>query len=502
MAADANVIELVHIDVVGLDERGHLILEVTFPGGDVVSATVDAADPGTWADVLAETSRRGLGAAAMAHRLHDELRAPAALNGRRAPAASADANDARSLPWQTAAELTAKVPEAIEWLWREYLAFGTVAELDAKLKTGKTTFVGLLLHSILEGVPFLGRKVSSCPVVYLTEEGARTFRSLLVRTRLGGRHDLHVLSKRQVPGLAWQQLVDAARERVRETGARLVVVDTLGKLAGFTDDAENVSGPAMQAMTPLQALASQLNIAVLVLRHDRKSGGEVGESARGSSAIGGDVDVILQLTRVGGDGHERQRCLRTLSRFDETPAELTIELSDGVYREAMPAQAAASLALLAVLPDNEADAVAVVELLPELKDAGHKHTNVYAAVEQLATAGRVGKTTGKGPKGHARTLIWKTFVQPGDVALDEAFSNSNGRPAAEAPGRTASTAPDSSSSARPLRGAWTDAVARPSRADSGGDEPLPDEPLDEPFDEPPGPEDDPRPVEWLEAVAP
>lgn len=47
-------------------------------------------------------------------------------------------------------------------------------------------------------------------------------------------------------------------------------------------DSENNAGDALAAMLPLQEAAGN-GIAVIVLRHDRKSGGLVGESARESS---------------------------------------------------------------------------------------------------------------------------------------------------------------------------------------------------------------------------
>jgi hypothetical protein len=52
--------------------------------------------------------------------------------------------------------------------------------------------------------------------------------------------------------------------------------------------------------------AGSAGLAVLMLRHERKGGGEVGESGRGSSAFAGAVDVILQLKRP--EGNTRRRC--------------------------------------------------------------------------------------------------------------------------------------------------------------------------------------------------
>jgi hypothetical protein len=84
-------------------------------------------------------------------------------------------------------------------------------------------------------------------------------------------------------------------------------------------------------MAPLQEAAAGDGLAVVVLRHDRKSGGDVGDSGRGSSAFSGAVDVVLQLSRPEGQSRPGVRALKSLSRFDETPETLVIELTEAGY---------------------------------------------------------------------------------------------------------------------------------------------------------------------------
>jgi DNA-binding transcriptional regulator YhcF (GntR family) len=69
-------------------------------------------------------------------------------------------------------------------------------------------------------------------------------------------------------------------------------------------------------------------MAVLVCRHERKGGGDVGESGRGTSAISGDVDIILQLRRPEGNQPSSRRVIESLSRYTETPEKVVIELTD------------------------------------------------------------------------------------------------------------------------------------------------------------------------------
>lgn len=343
-------------------------------------------------------------------------------NGTKGAHASESAAAPVGMPWQTAAAIAAATPVEIDWLWQDYLALNTVVELDAKIKTGKSTLVGNIVRSVVTGADLLGRAVLRGPVVYLTEEGNRTFRSMLARCGLDGREDVHVLSKRHVASLPWEQLVAAAAAKVKELGAPLLVVDTLGKLANFKDDDENSAGKASAAMNPLQALASSLPVVVLVTRHDRKSGGDPGDSARGSSQLGGDVDVILQLSRVGGKGRERRRYLRAVGRFDETPEEVTIELTPHGYQEVTEADGCerAVAAVRELLPDEEAEAICVPEeLLPTLKEAGHSRTYVYQALNQLEAEGELASakrpTEELDAKGRPRTkrFVWRTVSNGG-----------------------------------------------------------------------------------------
>jgi hypothetical protein len=101
------------------------------------------------------------------------------------------------------------------------------------------------------------------------------------------------------------------------------VVDTLSKWSGVKDDSENSSGTAAEAMEPLE-LAAASGLAVIFLRHDRKGGGELGDSGRGSSAYSGVSDIIFDLKRVG-EAHPTRRTLLGVGRFDAVPQQLVVD---------------------------------------------------------------------------------------------------------------------------------------------------------------------------------
>jgi hypothetical protein len=228
----------------------------------------------------------------------------------------------------TAAQLAEIEDEETRWYAFGQLGSGLLTELDGKVKAaGKSTLLAALCRCILEGEHWLGQPTRYTPIVYLTEQSGPSFKRNLRRAALLERSDLHVLLWSKVLGWKWDDVVMLARRKAAAVGAGILIVDTLGQFSGIRGDGENSSGSAMVVMEPLQAAASD-GLAVLVSRHDRKSGGDVGDSGRGSSAYAGAVDVILHLQRLPGDreGKERQRLLEAISRFEETPDQTLIEL--------------------------------------------------------------------------------------------------------------------------------------------------------------------------------
>src|SRR4029453_6895444 len=63
----------------------------------------------------------------------------------------------------------------------------------------------------------------------------------------------------------------------------------------------------------------------------RKSGGDVGDSGRGSTAFGGAVDTIISIRRPDGNGRLTLRELRAVSRFDGVPDSLLVDLEPDGY---------------------------------------------------------------------------------------------------------------------------------------------------------------------------
>jgi hypothetical protein len=224
------------------------------------------------------------------------------------------------------ATLTLPTPD---WLIPGILAVSAITEIDGKIKAaGKTTLSLFAVRAVLDGAPFLGWPTRRARVLYATEQQRQTFMDALRRTGLAERgEELRILFREDLRGLKWPEVVALLQEEAVTGNRDLVVIDTIGKLAGIVN--ENDAGEWSAAMSPVQDLAAS-GRAVLLDRHDRKSGGEVGESGRGSSQASGDVDIILGLRRPEGKQPGSRRVIESLSRYPDTPEKIVIELhADG-----------------------------------------------------------------------------------------------------------------------------------------------------------------------------
>lgn len=276
---------------------------------------------------------------------------------------------------------------------------GSILELDGSPKTaGKTTFALHLCNAILDHKDFLGQPTVYTPVVYLTEQPVGTFKKQLEETGAIGRKDLYYLPYADTLGHKWPPVARRAIKECRAINAKLLIVDTLPQFAGILGDAENNSGDALQAIQPLQEAARQ-GIAVVIVRHDRKSGGPVGQSGRGSSAFSGAVDTVLNLKCPDGNHRSTLRLLQGIGRFSGIPDQLMIELTPDGYTAIGDTKTVegheAESKILGCLPDNEGDAMEAEEVATA---TDCRRTTVQNTLKSLASDGKVTRI-GAGKKG-------------------------------------------------------------------------------------------------------
>ncbi len=293
----------------------------------------------------------------------------------------------------------AATEERVEWVAPGYVACGAVADLNGKIKSGKTSFALGLVRAAIRSVEFLGQPTLRTPVVYLTEQPDVSLRQALEKTDLLGQADFHALSWFEVRGIPWPEVARLCIAKCKAVGAKMLVVDTLGQFAGLAGDSENEAGAALAAMEPLQRAASE-GVGVLLLRHERKSGGEVADAGRGSSAFGGAADIVLSLRRPEGRMRKTIRRLEALSRFDETPADVLIELKGKEY-VCLGAPHDVALeegkrSILAAVPDSKGKGITLEALVER---TGVPRSTAQRAIEALLNAG-VLQQIGTGKRGN------------------------------------------------------------------------------------------------------
>jgi hypothetical protein len=238
----------------------------------------------------------------------------------------------------------------------------------------------------------VGRSTRGRGVLLLTEEGVTTFAEKARGLRIANHPRFHVLLRRRTQA-SWPEIVGQARAYCREHDLDVIVTDTFDKWAGLRGDDENKSGPVLQALEPLMQ-ASGDGLAVIVVSHQRKAASDHGEAVRGSNALTGTVDVIVEIERIPDVAHAR--ALVGTSRHTSTPEELAVELTADGYVDrgdidALKERLEANR-IVAVLSTEPVTAKEVAEAT-EIPEATVRHR-----FEELRGAGRV-ERTGEGRKG-------------------------------------------------------------------------------------------------------
>jgi predicted ArsR family transcriptional regulator len=330
-------------------------------------------------------------------------------------------------------ELDTDTTTATEWLWDGYVAKGHLTDFYALWKSGKTTLLAALLQRMEHGGELAGRTVRPGKALVVTEEPRGKWLERREALDLGDH--VHIISRpfpKRPNHAEWHAFTAYISRLVVENGYDLVAIDSLPNLWCVRD--ENDASETVTALLPLQAIASA-GCAVLFLRHPRKSDGLQATAGRGSGAIAGFADIIIEMRRyVPDDLQDTRRVLTTYSRYD--CLETVIRWNGGGDYEALGEPAAYSVEaqrerLLAALTElgngaTTADLAKAVDL---------PYATAAKRLDELAAAGRVTRT-GTGKKGDP----YRWFLVSGDDDPDgDGFFSSQYTPTREekkTPGET------------------------------------------------------------------
>ncbi len=200
----------------------------------------------------------------------------------------------------------ATVPTEIPWRCRPIAYAGGVTLIAGPPKAGKSTLAAQLQRCCETGEPFLGAwPVMVGPALLVTEEGG-----VAVVYKTNGLHRLDILDRRAAAGLTFAQVLAAVGQWGAAHPGGLVFIDTLAIWAGIEN--ENDASEATKAVAAVTLLAQSTGLAIALVHHVRKSGGDNGEAIRGSGAILATVDIAVELSRV--DAHSDDRWLDVQGR--------------------------------------------------------------------------------------------------------------------------------------------------------------------------------------------
>jgi AAA domain len=221
------------------------------------------------------------------------------------------------LRWQWADELEA--PAEPDWIWNGYAAPGAVTLLAGKPKSGKSTLACGLAEALTAGAgSFLGRPLRHGVVVYLSEEGAGT-----LKPNLDGR--IRTLTRDAAwPRPSWDTLIEEATAEAKRIGATVIVVDSLSFWSALGEGQENDSA-VMQRILGALGVATGAGLAVVLVHHQRKGGGEDGDAVRGSGAIFAAVDMLIEVERPASDSAPTHRQLVATGRWQHAPPVLVVD---------------------------------------------------------------------------------------------------------------------------------------------------------------------------------
>jgi predicted ATP-dependent serine protease len=207
--------------------------------------------------------------------------------------------------------------QKLTWFIPNWLAPGNLTLLSATPKTGKSTLLLSLLLSLSCGGKFLGVEVPQKRVAFVcAEEGGPILKDRI--EKMGGLNEDFLIHLG--PKILNESAGESLRQFVTEEQVDVLALDPLVRLHNRKEDSSEAAIPVYL----LVELARETGAAIILIHHDRKSGGEYGSQIRGSSAIFGAVDLAISMKRTSGQGHLVE--VSTIGRICADTDNIVIEL--------------------------------------------------------------------------------------------------------------------------------------------------------------------------------
>jgi hypothetical protein len=322
-------------------------------------------------------------------------------------------------PAMSLKERLGKTRPAVEYRIDQWFVVGGHVVLVAQYKAGKTTLVGNLVRSLVDGEPFLGvakvKPVSNLVILdfemsegqvemWLRDQNIRnTDRVYLVSLR-GAASSFDILNP--LRRREWA-------ERLRELRAEFAFVDCLRPaMDALGLDEHNEAGLWLTAFDEMLRVA---NIPEALIVHHSGHGGD---RSRGDSRILDWPDGIWSLVRENRDNLNSPRFISAKGRdisVDEGELSFDAITRHLTYAAKNRKKAGADRVMVDVLREvaRAADPMSIRDVTAAMRDGGHSRGSIEGALQKASDRTRGYLSRVKGPKGshlHSITAAGQAFL--------------------------------------------------------------------------------------------
>lgn len=296
------------------------------------------------------------------------------------------------------ATLLATPPPEHRWVWDGYIEQGTLTVLHGDGGTGKSILAGHLARAVAAGSQCLGRPITQGGVLIIDAENPidEIHRRLHALDYASVPADLiHYYRARDVIfGAPTDVDTTLLRIVIQTHKSRLVILDSQRGLWGGEEKDQIEIRPFYRR---LQAIAEELDCAIVVIHHDRRTG-----SFSGSSDIHNSADTRLHLERPDPEKPERILHHAKARSSAELPAAaytFTFDHTLKLFTFTQPREPITDADQLFEALDDT-DWLTVKEVAPR---AGIRESDAKAVLWELARSGDVQSFTG--PPGRSSRAV-------------------------------------------------------------------------------------------------
>ena len=205
-------------------------------------------------------------------------------------------------------------PKPLEWVVQGVINKGSLNIWYGDPGVGKTwAAIDLCVAIANNEGEWLSRKIKSGTVLIVDEEsGENRLANRVYMTRRGHGAEADIplaFTSFELFNFREEAQADRLAQTIRDTGAILVIVDTLADVTMGAD--ENSVKDMLPALINLRRVAEETGAAIVVLHHPNKSG-----SVRGSSSILGKCDSLV---KVSGSNEDALLTIESEKTRDDDP---------------------------------------------------------------------------------------------------------------------------------------------------------------------------------------